>query len=250
MQKTLPRTISKKLELTPHTEWSQKFWDSLIPLKDKVAQHEYFRAISNEKLPLDLAKRALLEFYPLVENFPKYMGLILSKTKRCLPGHKETKMWLIQNIKVEQNHADWWHFWGNGFGLSNEELDGVVASPRMDAINNYLWHVNTSSSVEEGLAATNLAVEWATGEWTINVIEGVKAFAKSGLVEINERTMSWLSAHATYDDEHPYEAMELIKRVCVTPEQQQRALEAAKRSLEYYIMALDDCMSREVALAA
>jgi hypothetical protein len=35
--------------------------------------------------------------------------------------------------------------------------------------------------------------------------------------------------------------MELIKRIALTPEQQQSALAAAQRGLEYYILALEGC---------
>jgi pyrroloquinoline quinone (PQQ) biosynthesis protein C len=50
-----------------------------------------------------------------------------------------------------------------------------------------------------------------------------------------------LNAHANYDDKHPYEAMEIIKLCAVTAEEQAKAWTAAKRGLEYYILALNDC---------
>ncbi|MBI3309237.1 MAG: iron-containing redox enzyme family protein [Candidatus Melainabacteria bacterium] len=243
MQLTLPRKAVQKITITPHPEWAQNFWDNLVPLKDKVSKHPFFKEVEAGTLPLELGQKALIDFYPLVENFPKYMALNLAKTKRELPGHKEAKFWLIQNIKVEQNHADWWHFWSRGFNVTDEQLIHAKPSPYMDAINNFLWNINTNSSLAEGLAATNLAVEWATGEWTINVIEGVKSYSKNGNITVDDRVMSWLNAHATYDDEHPYEAMEIIKMVATTEAEREKAFEAAQRSLEYYILALDDCYS-------
>lgn len=248
MQKTLLRKTFQKIKITTHPEWAQKFWDNLIPIKDKVAHHPYFKEIQAGKLPVKLGQRGLIDFYPLVENFPKFMALNLAKVKRGEPGHLEAKYWLIQNIKVEQNHADWWHFWANGFHVSDDQLKNAKPSPLMDAINYYLWFINTYGSISEGIAATNLAVEWATGEWTISIIDGVKSYAKQGLGNIDEKTMSWLNAHASYDDAHPYEAMEIIKLCARTASEQEKALNAAKRSLEYYLLALDDCyQSVEVA---
>lgn len=241
MQLTMPRKSFQKIKITPHPEWAQNFWDNLVPLKDKVSKHQFFKEIEAGTLEVEVGQKALIDFYPLVENFPKYMALNLAKTKRGLPGNLEAKHWLIQNIKVEQNHADWWHFWARGFNVSDKQLVEAVPSPAMDAINNYLWHINTYGTLAEGIAASNLAVEWATGEWTINVIEGVKSYSKNGNFAIDDKVMSWLNAHASYDDEHPYEAMELIKMVAVTEEDRKKAFEAAKRSLEYYILALDDC---------
>lgn len=252
MQRVLPRRPFKKLEITENTGWAKEFWNKLIPLKDKVVSHPLFKDVSEGKLPIAKCKRALIDFYPLVENFPKYMALNLSKTKRNTPGHLEAKYWLIQNIKVEQNHADWWHSWAEGFGVSDEQLALAEPSPMMDSINNFLWSVNMNYSLPEGIAATNLAIEWATGEWTINILEGIKSYSKTGEVKIDEKVMSWLNAHATYDDEHPDEAMEVIKLTAINDELREKSLKVAQRSLEYYILALDDCYAdvKELSLIA
>lgn len=232
----------KKLEITEHSEWAQKFWDDLIPLKDRVVHHPVFAEMGAGTLSIERFRRALLNFYPLVEHFPKFMGLNLGKTRPgLLPGHEEAKLWLIDNIRVEQRHAYWYQDWAIGFGITLEELESVVPSAAMDAVNHYLWNMGANASLEEGLAATNLAIEWATGEWSQHVVKGIKAYADEGKATINRHTMAWLRAHAAYDDEHPYEAMELIKRICVSEEQQARAFAAARRGLEYYILALDDC---------
>jgi pyrroloquinoline quinone (PQQ) biosynthesis protein C len=231
-----------KIELTPHPEWAQHFWERLVSYKDRIVNHPYFRELKQGSLSIDRARRGLIDFYPLVENFPKYMGLILAKTEsRADEGHLRAKTWLMQNMRVEQKHADWWVDWAACVGLSREELDRSEPSAMMDAINHYLWHINTTGSIEEGIAATNLAVEWATGEWSIMILEGVKSYAERGLARFSGRTMTWLNAHASYDDEHPYEAMELIKMIAQKPEQQDRAFRAAKRAMEYYELALDDC---------
>lgn len=231
----------KKLELTEHSGWSRRFWDELIPLKDRVAEHPLFTEMAAGVLSPARFRRALLNFYPLVENFPKYMALNLAKVRRGVPGHEPAKLWLIDNIKVEQRHVYWYQDWAAGFGIALPELDDVQPAPAMDAVNNYLWQVGERGSLEEGIAATNLAIEWATGEWTRHVAKSMAAYGEAGIAEINRHTMAWLRAHATYDDAHPYEAMELIKRIAVTDAAQQRALNAARRGLEYYLLALEDC---------
>ena len=89
-----------------------------------------------------------------------------------------------------------------------------------------------------------LAIEWATGDWTVSVVHGMKSYAEQGIARIDRRSMAWLRAHAHYDDAHPYEAMELVKRLCVTVPQQEAAFAAAQRGMEYYLLALDDCYAR------
>lgn len=65
---------------------------------------------------------------------------------------------------------------------------------------------------------------------------------------INTKTMAWLRAHALYDDVHPYEAMELIKRLYDhDPQLQQKALHAAEQELTYYELALDECYKVQLA---
>jgi pyrroloquinoline quinone (PQQ) biosynthesis protein C len=54
--------------------------------------------------------------------------------------------------------------------------------------------------------------------------------------------MAWLRAHAHYDDAHPYEAMELVKRLCGHNKSlQEKSFAAARRGMEYYLLALDAC---------
>jgi len=236
------RKNPNRIEMTPHPEWAQSFWDQLVSFKDHIVKHVYFSELGQGELSLERARKGLIDFYPLVENFPKYMALNLAKTQsRSDEAHRAAKFWLLQNMRVEQKHADWWCDWAECIGLSREELDRSYPSPLMDAINHYLWHINTSGSLVEGIAATNLAVEWATGEWSNRILKGVKLYSERGLAKFSSRTMSWLDAHASYDDEHPYEAMELIKMLARTSDEQDSAFRAAKRAMEYYEIALDDC---------
>lgn len=247
-KKGLVVTHSKKeeryghIECTPHPDWATRFWDSLAPLKDRIAQHPLFTEMAAGTLSLDRFRHALLNFYPLVGNFPHYMSLTLSKAHGIsLPGVLDTRDWLINNIKIEQRHLYWYRDWAKGFGITDEELDSVTPSAPMDAINHYLWHINQRGSIAEGIAATNLAIEWATGDWTMSVVKGMKVYAESGKASIDKRSMAWLRAHAHYDDAHPYEAMELIKRLCQDEHSQKTAFNAAQRGMEYYLLALDDC---------
>lgn len=232
--------------ITPHPAWAQRFWDDLAPVKDRIAVHPLFGEMGAGELSLARFRRALLNFYPLVGNFPHYMGLTLAKAHEVSrPGVLETRDWLINNIKIEQRHLYWYRDWAMGFGISAEALDTVCPPPAMDAVNHYLWHVNQRASIAESLAATNLAIEWATGDWTQSVVKGMRLYAERGEARIDRRTMAWLRAHAHYDDVHPHEAMELVKQLCGDDTAlQQKAFAAARRGMEYYLLALDDCYAR------
>ncbi|HEX4869674.1 MAG TPA: iron-containing redox enzyme family protein [Moraxellaceae bacterium] len=232
-----------EVAITPHPAWAQRFWDDLVPLKDAIARHPLFTAMAAGDLPLARFRHALLNFYPLVGNFPHYMALTLARANDVAhPGVLEARDWLINNIRIEQRHLYWYRDWAMGFGVTAAELDGCVPPPAMDAINHYLWHMNQRASIAEGIAATNLAIEWATGDWTRSVVKGMRHYAERGEAVLDRRTMAWLRAHAHYDDAHPYEAMELVKRLCANdPALQHKCFQAARRGMEYYLLALDDC---------
>lgn len=241
-------TQGSVLEITPHSAWAQQFWDDLIPVKQRVSQHPLFLEMANGQLSLECFRDALLNFYPLVAHFPSYMALALSKaTNFTLPGVSETRDWLIQNIKIEERHLNWYRDWAVGFGLTVDELDRVKPPVAMNAVNHFLWNTNYRGSLPECLAATNLAIEWATGDWSIQVYKGINAYIDHPEVCIDKRSLAWLRAHAHYDDLHPYEAMELIKRLCEhDPDLQQKAFNAALEGLQYYELALDDCYQRQL----
>lgn len=235
----------KKLELTPHPEWVDRFWGEMVPLKDQVAQHPLFVEMGQGKLSMERFRCALLNFYPLIENFPKYMALNLAKTRPGLfPGHEEAKNWLIENIKVELRHAYWYQDWAAGFGIPKQTLERVQPPIAMNAVNHFLWDTGRSGTLAEGIAATNLAIEWATGEWTKYVAQGMAKYAERGVATINRHTMAWLNAHASYDDAHPYEALELVKRIAVTAEERRAVFDSTRRGLEYYVIALDYCYDK------
>jgi pyrroloquinoline quinone (PQQ) biosynthesis protein C len=232
-----------ELEITPNTGWAKDFWDELTPYKDQVVNHPYFRDASDLSLSLERLQRALIDFYPLVENFPKYMGLILSKTTSGLfAGDEQTRYWLMTNMMVERKHADWWVDFAIGFGCDRDALYHAKPGIKTDALNHYLWNVNTRCSLAEGIGATNLAIEWATGEWTRNVMpKAVEVGRKFGF-EPDKKTLAWMDAHAEYDDHHPYEAMEIIKFYCAEDKElRAKTLEATKKGIQYYLLGLDEC---------
>ena len=242
------RKYEEELQITSHYGWSQQFWDDLVPVKDKISQHPFFQEMAAGTLNISAFRYALLNFYPLVAHFPAYMGLALAKiTHFQQPGMTEARNWLIQNIKVEERHLHWYQDWAHGFGIALDELNTVRPPASMNAINHFLWDINHRGNLAESLAATNLAIEWATGDWTLQVYKGMEAYAKFSGIEISKRSLAWLRAHAHYDDLHPYEAMELIKRICNDNIQwQEKAFLAAKEGLEYYILALDECYQQHL----
>ncbi len=141
-----------------------------------------------------------------------------------------------------QTHAIWYMDWAQGFGVPKEDIINVVPTPAMEAVVNHLWKTSSFASVAVCLAATNIGIEWATGAWTFNVKKGVQSYLKRGMVQQDKKIMTWVNAHSDFDDTHPYEAMNLVANSAEDENDLQDAIKASQRSLEYYAMALDDCL--------
>jgi len=231
-----------KSEKTPFNESNLGVFDVLLPFKKQVTEHKVFKSMGKGEFPLEKFRKTLLNFFPLVENFPKFMALNLAKTKIQKPGHEDAKYWLISNIHEEQTHAIWYMDWAQGFGVPKEDIIKVVPTPAMEAVVNHLWKTSSSASVAVCLAATNIGIEWATGAWTFNVKKGVQSYLKRGMVQQDKKVMTWVNAHSDFDDTHPYEAMNLVANSAEDENDLQDAIKASQRSLEYYAMALEDCL--------
>jgi len=185
----------------------------------------------------------MVGFYPLIESFPTFLGLILAKVPAGNSDwNNNTRRWLIANISQESEHASWWRRLARKFGVSPVALDTTNYPPaQVDVINNYLWRICTDGSLPEAIAATNFAVEGATGEWTKRVGEGFKRFPHCEEIQLTQVDLEWINAHAHYDDKHPVEALEIVKAYANSDAEQKAASQATKRALEYYALALDAC---------
>jgi pyrroloquinoline quinone (PQQ) biosynthesis protein C len=82
-------------------------------------------------------------------------------------------------------------------------------APELHALSHWCWHTSSADSLIVAIAATNYAIEGATGEWSALVCSN-GVYAASFPEEDRKRAMKWLKMHAQYDDAHPWEALEII----------------------------------------
>src|SRR2546421_4104987 len=104
----IERKQSEALEvkLTPHPEWVKLMLHFLRPYQDRVAKHPFFESFKRGSLSLAQCQAALINFYPLIESFPQYMALSLSKLPPGdSPANRVARDWLISNISQERVHG-------------------------------------------------------------------------------------------------------------------------------------------------
>ena len=176
--------------------WLQRVVHETASQKRRVVQHELFSLMRDARLPLPVMQRFLVGVWPTIEQFPRFMAMNLKKA-----GYGEgagvdmARRYLIQNIRVEQKHAEHWANWAGAAGLSLDDLRSGVDTEELQALAHWCWYVCDHADLAVAMAATNYAVEGATGEWSC-VVCSQDTYAKSLPEEVRSSATRWLRVHA------------------------------------------------------
>ena len=225
--------------------WLQRVVRETSLRKKRVVEHELFVLMRDAKLPLAAMQRFLIGVWPTIEQFPRFMSMNLKKA-----GYGEgagvdmARRYLIHNIRVEQKHADHWVEWAKSADLSLEDLKETADVEGLQALAHWCWYVCDQASLAVAVAATNYAVEGATGEWACLVCSQ-PTYAQSLPEDIRAPAMRWLKLHAEYDDTHPWEALDIVATLlghAPSAAQIAEVRSAIRSSYRYMEMALDHAM--------
>jgi pyrroloquinoline quinone (PQQ) biosynthesis protein C len=240
------------LALSSYPQWLQETISECDDARHTVVAHEIFQQMHAGVLPGAAMKRFLASFWPVIEQFPQYMAMNLLKVRYGLgAGHALARKYLIRNIRVEQNHVEYWIDWAQGHGLARDGLLTGWRSNSADALSHWCWHTCERDPLAIAMAATNYAIEGATGEWAAFVC-GSSAYEDGFAHDVRKTAMKWLRVHAHYDDTHPWEALEIIATLLGhSPDAREVAnLRAAiLKSYQYMSLAFDDCLTGAARIA-
>jgi pyrroloquinoline quinone (PQQ) biosynthesis protein C len=229
--------------------WLQRIVHETAPYKRRVVEHELFSLLRDARLPLPSMQRFLVGIWPTIEQFPRFMAMNLKKA-----GYGEgagvdmARRYLIQNIRVEQKHAEHWATWASAAGLSLNDLRHGTDIEELQALSHWCWHVCDRADLAVAVAATNYAVEGATGEWSC-VVCSQDTYAQSLPDDVRVPAMRWLKLHAEYDDTHPWEALDIVATLLGhAPSAQEVAhvRQAIRTSYRYMELALDSAMMASI----
>ncbi|HET7332571.1 TenA family transcriptional regulator [Dyella sp.] len=231
--------------LSSYPTWAQDMVNACEPTKHAVVQHELWTLMRENRLDAVGTRDFMVGVWPVIERFPGYMAFNLLKTQYGRsPGENMARRWLVRNIRVEQNHAEYWLNWAEGAGVPQAEVLNGSTPYGTDALSNWCEEVSRSGPLAAGMIATNYAVEGATGEWSQWVYES-EAYKENFPKATRPGTLRWLQLHAAYDDTHPWEALEIV---CTLIGNAPRADEVAylqecvKRSYVSMRITLDRCL--------
>jgi pyrroloquinoline quinone (PQQ) biosynthesis protein C len=225
--------------------WLQRVVHEMTPHKRRVVEHELFSLMRDAKLPLTSMRRFMVGVWPTIEQFPRFMAMNLKKMGYGdSVGEDMARRYLIQNIRVEQKHSEHWAAWAKSAGLTLNDLRSGHEVHELEALAHWCWYVCDQGSLTVAMAATNYAVEGATGEWSC-IVCSKDAYAQSLPDESRLSAMRWLKVHAEYDDTHPWEALDIVATLMghAPPASDVAAVRRAiQSSYRYMELSLDSAM--------
>jgi pyrroloquinoline quinone (PQQ) biosynthesis protein C len=230
-----------------YPRWIQDLIGESTERRLRVSQHEAWQRMADGSVTALEHRNILVGFWPLIDRFPQFLALNLLKTCHGRDaGVDGARTWLAKNLRVEQKHAEWFLDWAEAFGTPRAEMLDGWRPVEMTAITDWCWHVCQHGDLAEAMAATNYAIEGATGEWTPSVA-GSEVYRSRVPAEDVERGMRWLRVHADYDDAHPWDALDLIVGLAGADPAPARArgIQAAVcKSYDLYRLAADVALER------
>jgi len=233
------------MDLASYPVWLREIVQRCAPARHEVVNHRLTRSMRDGTLPPAAMWRLLTGLWPVIEQFPQYMAMNLLKVRYDEgPGHTMARTYLIRNIRVEQNHVEYWLDWAHGHGIGREELFHATRSGAMDALSHWCWRTCDVDPLPIAMAATNYAIEGVTGEWATLVCESAE-YSNKFAPDVRNKAMKWLRVHAHYDDTHPWEALEIIATLIgpnATARQIAALTSAILKSYEYMVMAFNECL--------
>lgn len=225
-------------KISSHPRWVASLYEFVSPSWDNLVNGPWAESIASTRLTVDQMQGWILQLYPFIYDFPKFLAEGLIKVEDDF-----SRTFLIENIRIEKAHAEHWVWMGEGFGLNRQQMldlaEGEIPILRdVQSLTDWVWRVNTKGSLAEAVAATSFAIEGVAGALARKVSAGFESYRGRPGVDMNPRTYKWIREHSHYDDEHPKFALEIVKQYAVTERMQRQVMLAAKRSLDLLNLAL------------
>jgi pyrroloquinoline quinone (PQQ) biosynthesis protein C len=232
-------------DLGSYPVWLQDIIEDMRERREAVAGHRLFRQMRDAALPLFATRNFFIRVWPVIEQFPQYMGRNLAKLEFGRPGHDLARTFLTRNVRVEESHADHWVAWADASGIAREDLLRGSEAAASATLSHWCWYICDRGPLAEAVAATNYSIEGVTGEWA-HLVCSSDRYAHSLPEHKRKSGMRWLRAHARYDDAHPWEALEIVATILgaqPTAQGIHAVHSAIRRSYDYMRLTLDDCMT-------
>ncbi|WDD91083.1 iron-containing redox enzyme family protein [Burkholderia sp. FERM BP-3421] len=233
------------MDIASYPHWLEDMVGEVREARDRVRFHEVFTLMRDGRLGDEQVRAFFVNGWPVVEQFPKYMSMNLLKANgEQSPGEEKARRYLIRNIRVELNHVEYWADWAQACGIERRVLSDGESPPAALALSHWCWKSSSVDSLAASIAATNYAIEGVTGEWSADLCRS-EAYEQLFGAEVRGRAMRWLRLHSSYDDKHPWEALDIVATLlghAPSAEQVRDVAAGVERSFRYFEMSLGCCL--------
>lgn len=204
-----------------HPEWVDELHATLEPLRRAILLTPVVELAAVNRLEPRRIQEFLVAFYPIIRDFPSWLETLLERAPD--DGHK----FFRDNIRVERRHEAMWRAMGDGFGVPPERFH----EPEPPILQVEIFHEFLSATCRDApfgwaVSATNYAIEGMAQKISEKALQGLNTNQKIG-----PKGRWWLEEHAKYDDEHPVQALEIMKRCVERGESPDAVTHAAFQSL-------------------
>jgi len=111
---TLPTADIMNIEGYP--TWVRDMVQACEISRRRVTEHELYRRMKENTVSLPVMRCFLTSVWPVIWEFPQYMGMSLCHVEQGVTGHAEARSYLVKNIKSENAHAQLWVYWAEPYG--------------------------------------------------------------------------------------------------------------------------------------
>ena len=199
-------------------------------LEEKIQQkhllaHSFYRRWQSGQLSREELQGYAKEYYRFENEFPRLLSTLHSQ---CEDSH--VRQVILGNLVDEEqgsdNHPELWLRFAEGMGVQRDEVKKHFHSDETEhLVRTFKKHVNTGDPID-GLAAL-YAYERQQPDVARQKVDGLRCFYNV----TDEATVSFFKAHQSYDVFHAEAEIDLLTKLCDTPEKEERALTVAQETL-------------------
>ncbi|AMO95105.1 hypothetical protein CFter6_2433 [Collimonas fungivorans] len=225
--------------------WLQQVLHETSDARKLIVGHQIFAGMRDATLNAREFSAFFVNGWPVVEQFPQYMAMNLLKARfGRSEGEDMARRYLTRNIRVEQNHAEYWVDWAAVHDVSKDKLLQADGPPAAFALSHWCWTGGSMDQLASSMAATNYAIEGVTGDWA-TLVCSTPSYEESFPPPIRKKAMRWLKLHAHYDDAHPWEALDIIATL-LGSKPEKKSVDDVRNSIltsfSYFKASLDCCL--------
>ena len=232
-------SLLKTRQYSVRPAWLIEMIREIEPYQERIWNCPLVKETSKGVLSLQQMRGWLTQLYPFVETFPQWIALNIAKAPDAF-----SREILIDNVRVEKWHAKQWLEMAEAFGLTQGELMEAAILPEVEALTHFMWSINLRGTLAESISAMTCAIEGTTQGIARAVLQGFQKYDGRAGIHLTKGACAWMNNHSRYDQIHLTEALEIITRFTQTEGSRVQVLTGARRSLEYFLMALDACYQK------